>query len=86
MIRYRKSEKNIFHGVLFIVIMLLIGMGGMYLAGWLCYGKLPYLAPMMIAPISPYFAVINIFLLPLTTTIAEDGYYLGYGVNSFPSK
>lgn len=62
MIRYRKSEKNILHSVLFIVMMLLIGMGGMYLA------------------------VVNIFLLPLTTTIAEDGYYLGYGVNSFSSK
>ncbi len=86
MIRYRENKKSIFHGFLFIVTMLLIGMGGMYLAGWLCYGKLPYLAPMMIAPISPYFAVVNIFLLPLTMTIAEDGYYLGYGVNSFPSK
>lgn len=86
MIRYRKSEKNILHSVLFIVMMLLIGVGGMYLAGWLCYGKLPYLAPMMIAPIPPYLAVVNIFLLPLTTTIAEDGYYLGYGVNSFSSK
>lgn len=86
LIRYRENKKSIFHGFLFIVIMLLIGMGGMYLAGWLCYGKLPYLAPMMIAPIPPYLAVVNIFLLPLTTTIAEDGYYLGYGVNSFSSK
>ncbi len=73
-------------GFLFIVIMLLIGMGGMYLAGALCYGEFPYLAPMMIAPISPYLALSNILILPLTTTIAEDGLYLGYGVNSFTSK
>lgn len=72
-------------GFLFIVIMLLIGMGGMYLAGALCYGEFPYLAPMMIAPISPYLALLNILILPLTTTIAEDGLYLGYGVNTLSS-
>ena len=44
------------------------------------------IAPMMIAPIPPYLALINIFILPLTTTIAEDGLYLGYGINGFPSK
>ena len=86
MIHYEKSKESIFHGILFIVIMLMIGMGGMYLAGWLCYGKFPYLAPMMIAPIPPYLAILNIFILPLTTTIAEDGIYLGYGVNGFTSK
>lgn len=86
MIHYEKSKESIFHGILFIAIMLMIGMGGMYLAGWLCYGKFPYLAPMMIAPIPPYLAILNIFILPLTTTIAEDGIYLGYGVNGFTSK
>lgn len=86
MIHYEKKQKNIFKGFLFVVIMLLIGMGGMYLAGWLCYGEFPYLAPMMIAPIPPYLAILNIFILPITTTIAEDGVYLGYGVNSFTSK
>lgn len=85
MIHYEKT-KNLFKGFLFIVIMLLIGMGGMYLAGFLCYGEFPYLAPMMIAPVPPYLAILNIFILPLTTTIAEDGIYLGYGVNSFTSK
>lgn len=86
MIHYEKSPKSIFKGFLFIVIMLLIGMGGMYFAGGLCYGEFPYLAPMMIAPVPPYFALFNIVMLPLTTTIAEDGVYLGYGVNSFTSK
>ncbi|MDE7339590.1 MAG: CPBP family intramembrane metalloprotease [Lachnospiraceae bacterium] len=86
MIHYEKRPKSIFKGFLFIVIMLLIGMGGMYFAGGLCYGEFPYLAPMMIAPISPYLALFNIVMLPLTTTIAEDGVYLGYGVNGFTSK
>ncbi len=85
-IRYEKRQLNIFKGFLFIVIMLLIGIGGMYLAGILCYGEFPYVAPMMIAPIPTYLAVLNIFILPLTTTIAEEGLYLGYGVNSYTSK
>lgn len=86
MIRYRKRQRSIFKDVWFIAEMLLIGMGGMYLAGGLCYGRIPYFAPMMIAPVSPYLAVLNIFILPLTTTIAEDGVYLGYGVNGFTTK
>lgn len=86
MIRFERKQRSICKGFLFIVIMVLIGMGGMYLAGWLCYGVFPYLAPMMIAPIPPYLAVLNILILPLTTTIAEDGVYLGCGVNGFASK
>lgn len=86
LIRYDKRQKGFFRGALFLVLMLLIGMGGMYLAGWLCYGTFPYLAPMMIAPVPPYLAVLNVFVLPLTTTVAEDGIYLGCGVNGFPSE
>ncbi len=86
LIHYGKTQKNILKGILLIAVMLLIGMAGMYLAGWICYGAFPYLAPMMIAPIPPYLAVLNILILPLTTTIAEDGLYLGCGVNSFSSK
>lgn len=86
MIRCQKGKRNIFKGFLFIAVMLMTGIGGMYLAGWLCYGRLPYFAPMMIAPIPPYLAILNIFILPVTTAIAEDGIYLGYGVNSFKSK
>lgn len=86
MIHLDKNKKSLFKGFLFISAMLLIGMGGMYLAGLICYGEFPYLAPMMIEPINPCIAVVNIFILPLTTTIAEDGLYLGYGVNGFGSK
>lgn len=86
MIRYNKSKKSIRRGLLFVLVMLLVGMGGMYLAGALCYGEFPYLAPMMIAPVPPYLALLNILILPLTTALAEDGLYLGYGVNRFSSK
>lgn len=86
LMHYEKNKGSVLKGILFIVLMLLISMAGMYLAGWLCYGELPYLAPMMIAPIPPYLAIINVLVLPITTTIAEDGLYLGYGVNGFQSK
>lgn len=86
MIRYEKRRPDLFKGFLFLVIMLFMGIGGMYLSGWLCYGAFPYFAPMMIAPVPPFLAICNLFILPLTTTIAEDGLYLGYGVNSFSSK
>lgn len=86
MIRYDKGQKSIFKRFLVMILMLFVGIGGMYFAGWICYGEFPYLAPMMIAPIPPYLAVLNIFILPLTTTLAEDGIYLGYGVNSFTPK
>lgn len=86
LLHYRKKQGSILKGALFIVIMLLLGIGGMYAAGGLCYGEFPYFAPMLIAPVPPYLAILNIFILPLTTTIAEDGIYLGCGVNSFTSK
>lgn len=54
--------------------MLLLGMAGMYLAEGFRYGEFPYLAPMMIAPIPPYLAILNLFVLPITTTVAEDDY------------
>jgi membrane protease YdiL (CAAX protease family) len=58
----------------------------LYLSGFICYGKLPYLAPMMAAPIPLILAIINFIVLPLTVSFAEDGLYLGCGVNSFKNK
>ncbi|MDE6231738.1 MAG: hypothetical protein K2M60_00110 [Lachnospiraceae bacterium] len=58
----------------------------MYLAGYICYGIIPYAAPMMIAPIPVWLAVINIAILPITTAFAEDGLYLGCGVNQIHNK
>lgn len=82
----RESKGELMKGVRMILMMLVIAMAGMYIAEWLCYGKLPYFAPMMIAPIPAYLAVFNSFILPLTTTLTEDGLYLGYGVNGFHNK
>ena len=86
LINYEKGKatpKQI-KGMIFLI--LLLGMGGMYLAGFLCYGSIPYLAPMMIAPIPLWLAVLNLFILPVTTALAEDGLYLGCGVGRIKNK
>ncbi len=40
----------------------------------------------MIKPIPFPFALANILILPLTTTLAEDGLYLGYSINRINNK
>jgi hypothetical protein len=69
-----------------IGIILLVGMAGMYLAGFICYGIIPYAAPMMIAPIPAVLAVINLVVLPVSTALAEDSIYLGCGVRQIENK
>ena len=86
LINYEKGKTTAKHVILMIVIVVLIGMSGMYLAGFICYGKIPYLAPMLIAPIPLWLAIINFFVLPISTAIAEDGLYLGCGVNQIKNK
>ena len=39
------------------------------------YDDTPAIMPVMIAPIPKVLAIINIILLPITTTFAEDGLY-----------
>lgn len=86
LINYTKRSTKIKSVVWTTSLFLIIGMGGMYLAGFLCYGKFPYLAAMMVQPIPIIFAIINVVVLPLTTTLAEDGLYLGVGVNHIRNK
>lgn len=86
LINYRRGNTKIREILIVSAAILLLGMGGMYIAGFLCYGVFPYLAPMMIAPIPGILAIINIPLLPVTTAFAEDGLYLGCGVNQIKNK
>lgn len=86
LINYEKGKTKPKQVVLMILLILLVGMGGMYLAGFLCYGVIPYAAPMMIAPIPLYLAIPNVLVLPVTTAFAEDGLYLGCGVNQIKNK
>ncbi len=86
LINYRKGTTKVKEVVIISIIILVVGTGGMYLAGFLCYGVMPYASPMMIAPIAKILAVINFFLLPVSTAFAEDGLYLGCGVNVIENK
>lgn len=86
LLNYEKGKASIKQVALISFVILLIGTMGMYLAGFICYGKFPYAAPMMIAPIPVVLAVLNFIVLPLTVSFAEDGLYLGCGVNSFKNK
>ena len=80
-IRYQKGKTTGKQIAGISAVILLLGMGGMYLAGWLCYGVIPYAAPMMIAPIPLWLAAVNLVVLPISTALAEEGLYLGCGVN-----
>ena len=86
LINYEKGKKKKKQAILVTLMILIVGMGGMFLAGYICYGVIPYGAPMMIAPIPKALALINLVLLPVTTALAEDGMYLGCGVNSIENK
>ncbi len=85
-INYEKGKTTVKQSVVISILIIFVGMAGMYLAGFVCYGIIPYTAPMMIAPIPLWLAVINILVLPVTTAFAEEGLYLGCGVNSIKNK
>lgn len=86
LINYQKGKTKAKQIVGVSVLILVIGMAGMYAAGFICYGIIPYAAPMMIAPIPVWLAIINVAILPITTAFAEDGLYLGCGVNQIQNK
>ena len=86
LINYEKGKSTVKQVAIISFIVLLVGTWGMYLSGFIIYGKFPYAAPMMIAPIPAILAIVNFILLPLTVSFAEDGLYLGCGVNSFKNK
>ena len=87
LINYEKGKTRTKQVFAMIGIILLVGMGGMPLAGFICYGVItPYAATMMIAPIPAVLAMINLVVLPVSTALAEDSLYLGCGVRQFENK
>lgn len=86
LINYHKGQTKVIQVIGITILIVVVGMVGMYIAGFLCYGVIPYAAPMLIAPIPKVLAILNVFLLPITTAFAEDGLYLGVGVNSLKNK
>lgn len=86
MINYKKGRTSIISVIGVTTVIIVFGIGGMYLSGFICYGQFPYAAAMMIAPVPLWLAIANCFILPVSTTFAEDGLYLGCGVNAIKSK
>jgi len=86
MIGYKKGRTRRIEIILISVGIFIFGIGGMYLAGYLCYGKFPYLAVTLIEPIPLWLAISNLFILPISTTLAEDGIYLGYSISRIDRK
>ncbi len=81
LINYERGKTKLKQAVIMTAVVLLVGMGGMYLSGFICYGVIPYAPPMLIEPVALPLAVMNIILLPVSTALAEEGLYLGCGFN-----
>lgn len=79
LINYQKGQTRWMAILWVTLLVLVVGMAGMYLAGFVCYSNMLYAPPVIIAPIAKWIAIINIVLLPISTTFAEDGLYLGCG-------
>lgn len=79
---YEKGKTTVKSAALIVGLTLIIGMGGLYLAGLICYGAFPYLDKTLVQPIPLWLAIAVSLLLPVSTTLAEDGLYLGYAINS----
>lgn len=86
LINYEKGKTSIKQIILITIIVLIFVSIGMNIAGFICYGVIPYAAPMMAKPIPVILAIINFIILPITVPFAEDALYLGIGVNSFKNK
>lgn len=78
LIGFQKGKGNLKNTLKIVVLMLLLGIGGMYGFGFIIYGYVPVV---MIQPIPVYLAAFNVILLPLTIVFAELPLYFGYSLN-----
>lgn len=86
-INYEKGKTTVKQVILVSLLILAVGMGGMYLTAFILYGTvMPSASVMLAAPISKPLAILVFLLLPVTTALAEDGLYLGFGVNGITNK
>ena len=87
LINYKKEKRSLKTLILIPLGIVVIGMSGMYLAGFICYGAMfPGVSLEVIAPVPAVLAIINMVVLPLTVPFAEDGLYLGCGVSRIKNK
>ena len=74
-----KRDQLSFKNILFITLLMLsIGVGGLYVFGLFIYGHVPTI---LIQPIPIWIAAINTILLPVTIVFAELPLYFGYSFN-----
>ena len=86
-INYEKGKTSFKQVVLVSLLIIIVGMGCMYLTAFVIFGTvMPLEAAMLAAPISKPLAILVFLLLPVTTALAEDGLYLGFGVNGITNK
>ena len=86
LMNYEKDKTNFKDILIVCLIVLFLGTGGMYLSGLIFYQKFPYMCPEMASTLPIWLAIINAFILPISTALAEDGLYLGCGVNGIENK
>lgn len=73
--------------IILVILFCTVGMSGMYISGLICYGSvMPKVTLNVAAPMPLALAIINLIALPATIAFAEDGLYLGLGVNSIKNK
>lgn len=86
-INYKKGKTTVKQVILISLLILTVGMGVMYLTAFILYGTvMPPVSVLLAAPVSKPLAVLVFLLLPVTTALAEDGLYLGFGVNGISNK
>lgn len=78
LINYKKSQLQFKNILSIIILMLSIGVGGMYVFGLAIYGHIPTI---LVQPIPIWIAIINTILLPVTIVFAELPLYYGYSFN-----
>ncbi|MBR4626385.1 MAG: hypothetical protein IKO47_01525 [Ruminococcus sp.] len=87
LVNIRRGQTGVKKTVLVSLGVAAVGMGCMYLAGLICYGSImPEVSLDVIAPIQVWLAALNIIVLPATVPFAEDGLYLGCGVNGIRNR
>ena len=78
LIQYKKGQLKFGNILIIIILMMSIGVGGLYISGLVIYGYVP---TTLIQPIPNWIAIINMVLLPVTIVFAELPLYYGYSFN-----
>ena len=79
LVDYKESKKK---NILLVgIAVTLIGIAGTYLSGLIFYKTIPYTPDVMFKKMPIIIILFDLLLLPITSTIAEEGLYMGVGIN-----